>query len=50
MPIDGKQGFADTVNCFFTVGKQGEYINYDIYDWRDGKKVAEYAYGKLIMK
>jgi hypothetical protein len=49
IPLDAKQGFADTVNCFVTAGKD-EYINFDLLDYRTGHVVAEYSYGRLRMK
>jgi hypothetical protein len=49
IPIDAKQGFADTVNCLVMAGKEG-YMNFDLFDYRTGKVVAEYSYGQLTVK
>jgi hypothetical protein len=49
IPLDAKQGFADTVNCFVTAGKD-EYVNFDLLDYRSGHVVAEYSYGRLSVK
>jgi hypothetical protein len=48
IPIDAKQGFASTVNCFLTAGKDS-YINFEVMDWRSGKAVGEYRYGQFSM-
>lgn len=49
VPIDAKQGFADTVNCFLTIG-QPLYINFEILDYQTGKSVGSYRNGELKMK
>jgi hypothetical protein len=46
IPIDAKQGFADTVNCFLMTGED-KYINFDLLDYQTGKTVAQYSLGKL---
>ena len=46
VPLDAKQGFADTVNCFLMTGED-KYINFDLLDYRTGKRVARYSWGKL---
>jgi hypothetical protein len=46
IPLDAKQGFADTVNCFLMTGKD-EYINFDLLDYRTGHIVAQYSAGQL---
>jgi hypothetical protein len=48
IPIDAKQGFADTVNCFLMTGKSN-YIDFDLLDWQTGKRVARYSLGRLKM-
>ena len=48
IPIDAKQGLADTVNCFLMAGKSN-YIDFDVLDWQTGKRVAEYSRGKPKM-
>jgi hypothetical protein len=45
--FDAKEGFVETLNCFFVTGESGKYINFDLLDWRTNKKVARYSYGKL---
>ncbi len=47
---EGKQAFADTVNCFFVAGVSGQYIRFDILDWRTGNAVGHYASGKVETK
>ena len=49
IPLDAKQGFADTVNCFLMTGQES-YINFDLLDYQTGHVVAEYSYGKLSVK
>ena len=49
IPLDAKQGFAETVNCFLMTG-QDKYINFDLLDYQTGHVVAEYSYGKLSVK
>jgi hypothetical protein len=48
IPIDAKQGLADTVNCFLMTGKSN-YIDFDLLDWQTGKRVAQYSLGRLKM-
>lgn len=50
IPIDAKEGFVETVNCFLMAGDRGKYINFDVLDWRTGKSVGRYSYGKFKMK
>lgn len=50
MPIDAKQGFADTLNCFLLAGDAGKFMQFDLLDGLTGKTVASYRDGKLIMK
>lgn len=45
-PLTAKQGFADTVNCFLMAGSDN-HINFDLLDYRTGKAVAHYRYGKV---
>jgi hypothetical protein len=49
IPIDAKEGFADTVNCFLMAGEGGA-INFNILDWRTGKVAAKYSLGRLEME
>ncbi|HLZ07509.1 MAG TPA: hypothetical protein VKT80_02905 [Chloroflexota bacterium] len=46
IPLDAKQGFADTVNCFVMAGKD-EHVNFPLLDYRTGRVVAEYSFGTL---
>lgn len=50
IPIDAKEGFVETVNCFLMAGESGKYVNFDVLDWRTGKSVGRYSFGKLKMK
>jgi hypothetical protein len=49
IPIDAKQVFADTVNCFLTAGQSDKHISFDLLDWRTGKAVGRYKYGQVEM-
>lgn len=49
VPIDAKEGFAQTVNCFLTAGEKGTYLNFDVLDWRTGNKIGRFSYGKFSM-
>ena len=49
LPIDAKEGFADTVNCFLMVGRN-TYITFDLLDSRSSKVVATYSAGRLTVK
>jgi hypothetical protein len=48
IPIDAKQGLADTINCFLMTGKS-EYIDFDLLDWQTGKRVTRYSIVRLKM-
>lgn len=47
MPIDAKEGFAETAACFFTAGDSAKAIAFDIFDGKSGKKIARWKYTKL---
>lgn len=49
IPIDAKEGFVETVNCFLMAGED-RYINFDVLDYRTGKSLGRYSYGKFKMK
>ena len=49
MPIDAKEGFARTLNCFLMAGDETKLVNFDLRDWRTGKRVGRWSYGKLKM-
>lgn len=46
LPFDAKTGFIEEVNCFLNQGDP-TYINFNIIDWRTGKKIGQYSWGKL---
>ncbi len=48
IPIDAKQGFAETVNCFLTAG-DNKFVNFEILDWRTGKAIGRYHWGRFEM-
>lgn len=51
MPFDGKEGFADTVNCFLTGGDNPRScINFDIKHWQTGKASETYRFCRLKPK
>lgn len=45
--ISAKQGFADTVNCYLVGGDDAKLINFEILDYRSGRRIAEYRNGRL---
>lgn len=49
IPIDAKQGFAETVNCFLTVGRDDRYMTFEVFDWQTGKAVGRFYAGSLSM-
>ena len=40
MPIDGKEGFAETVNCFLLAGESGKCVNFSVLHWQTGKAIG----------
>lgn len=44
--FDDKEAFAEALNCVFVKGKDGA-VNYDLYDWQSGKRIARFSWGKL---
>jgi len=48
MPIDAKEGFAETVNCFLNSGTDG-CINFNIRSYLTGKPVGRFASCKFSM-
>jgi len=46
MPIDAKEGFAETVNCFLMAGERDKFINFEILHWQTGKAVGSFSYGR----
>jgi histone acetyltransferase (RNA polymerase elongator complex component) len=48
MPIDAKEGFVETVNCFLNSGTQG-CINFDVRNYLTGKPVGRFERCKFSM-
>ena len=48
IPIDAKEGFVETVNCFL-VGGENKFVNFDVLNWQTGKSVGRFSYGKFKM-
>lgn len=48
VPIDAKQNFASTVNCFLMQGTGGG-MSFDLLHWQTGKKVASWNGYKLTV-
>jgi len=49
VPIDAKEGFAETVNCFLMNGAGGG-IPFDLIHWQTGKRVASWNGYKLSIE
>src|SRR5690606_33348608 len=49
IPIDAKQGFAETAACFFLAGDASKSIQFDILDGRTGKRVARWKFTRLTV-
>lgn len=49
VPIDAKEGFVETLNCFLLAGKQGECVNFNVLHWQTGKAVGRYSYCRFKM-
>jgi hypothetical protein len=49
VPIDAKQGLAETINCFLVSGKRGEDVPFDLLHWQTGKPVGRFSRGTLRM-
>lgn len=49
MPIDAKEGFAETVNCFLMGGEGGKCVNFNVLSWQTGKPVGRFAYCRFKM-
>lgn len=49
VPLDTKQGFAETLNCFLMAGASDKHIDFDFLDWRTGKPVGSYSWGRVKM-
>lgn len=42
VPIDAKEGFAETVNCFLMAGETGKCMNFDVLHWQTGKAIGRF--------
>jgi hypothetical protein len=42
IPLDAKEGFAETLNCFLTAGQDGSCVQFEMLHWQTGKPVAAY--------
>lgn len=42
LPIDAKEGFAETVNCFLMAGETGKCTNFDVLHWQTGKAIGRF--------
>jgi hypothetical protein len=49
IPIDAKQGFAETAACFFLGGDASKSIQFDILDGQTGKRVARWRFTRLTV-
>lgn len=49
MAFDGKEGFAETVNCFLVAGAPKKFVNFDVVEWRNGATIGRFSYGRLKM-
>lgn len=43
MPIDAKEGFVDTVNCFLMAGESGKCVNFSVLRWQTGKAIGRFS-------
>lgn len=43
IPIDAKEGFTETVNCFLMAGESGKCVNFDVRNWQTGKAVGRFS-------
>lgn len=43
VPIDAKEGFVESVNCFLAAGDEKKCINFDVRSWQTGKKVGRFS-------
>ena len=43
IPIDAKEGFTETVNCFLMAGESGKCVNFDVRSWQTGKAVGRFS-------
>jgi hypothetical protein len=50
LPIDAKEQFAKTVNCFLMAGDTSDCLNFDVLHWRTGKAVGRFSLCKYKSK
>ena len=50
LPIDRKQAFVESVNCYLLHGKGGPCVNFDVDHWKTGKPVGRYSFCLFRMK
>lgn len=49
IPIDAKEGFAETVNCFLVGGKSNQCVSFNVLSWQTGKPIGRFSYCKFKM-
>lgn len=42
VPIDAKEGFAETVSCFLVNGDRKQCANFELYHWTTGQMVGRF--------
>lgn len=47
VPLDAKEGFVATLNCFLNAGETKSCMNFDLRDWKSGKVVGRYRNCRL---
>lgn len=50
IPIDAKEGFAETVSCFLSAGDAKMCANFNVLHWQAGKAVGRFNNCKFKMK
>ena len=46
LPIDAREGFAETVDCFLMTGDPKMHVNFNLLHWQTGRPVARFENGK----
>ncbi len=46
LPVDAKEGFAETVNCFLMGGAREKFIDFEVSHWQTGKPAGAFKYGR----
>lgn len=49
MPIDGKEGFVETVNLYLVGGDKGSCVDFDVLHWQTGKAVGRFSRCRFTM-